>query len=219
MRYLRVVLVLALVLAASVAFGEVKWQQLPAPPTGRSMMSEFDTCGPVTAQCADDFLCNDIDPIAAVEWWGVYLDGEPVPPDYFIIRFYDDVVGPPSHPGNLLYEAECWIYNEEWDEQYEQYHYYHELVLPFDQTPGSIYWFSVQAVVCWPPTWAWCECDPIYYWNDEAVIVSEYYGIPEWAPVSGGDPQLYLELAFVLHTMPGSPAEESSWGNIKALFK
>jgi hypothetical protein len=34
-------------------------------------------------------------PIAAVEWWGDYWNGDPVPPDFFWIRFYTNVPAVP----------------------------------------------------------------------------------------------------------------------------
>ena len=102
-----------------------------------------------------------------------------------------------SHPGDLLYERACYVYNEEYDQAYDQYHYYQDLGAdPFDQAPGNIYWISIQAFVAFPPQWGWCETDEL--WMDEGVIRSDYpFGLPDWTPLSVplGDP---VEFAFVL---------------------
>jgi hypothetical protein len=240
---MRLAIVLAVVLVASVAFAaptavgpasngtgtfeyestrEIKWEQLPLIG-GTAVASQYDPVYPFYAESADDFLCEDGTPITAVEWWGQYWNpGYVISPDYFVIRFYDDVPAPPfSHPGNLLYEEYCYDYNEEYDAYYDQYHYFQDLIVPFEQQPGLIYWVSFQPVLVFSggSQWGWCECDPFYYWQDCGVMDFALLGIPRWTPFT--DPLVFgehRELAFVLHG-PASPVESSSWGEIKALFR
>jgi hypothetical protein len=99
-----------------------------------------------------------------------------------------------SHPGDELYYHECFVYYEEYDPQFEQYHYYQDIP-HFDQVPGNIYWISIQAYLLYPPQWGWCETDAL--WMDEGVIRSDYFGLPDWTPltVALGYP---VEFAFVL---------------------
>lgn len=101
-----------------------------------------------------------------------------------------------SHPGDLLYEHECYVYAEEFDPVAYQYHYYQDFEGHlFDQIPGNIYWVTITAVVAFPPQWGWCESDQI--WMDEGVFRSDFFGFPEWTPMSDvlGYP---VEFAFVL---------------------
>ncbi len=59
-----------------------KWRQNPSWENGiaSTITPTYD------GEAADDFLCEDGDPIVALEWWG----WPGTVPDYFIIRFYTD---------------------------------------------------------------------------------------------------------------------------------
>jgi hypothetical protein len=76
------------------ADGLPKWEQYPLVG-GTAITSQIDDYWIMDSECADDFLCDDPTPIAAVTWWGVYFNGGPLPPDAFIIRFYSDVPASP----------------------------------------------------------------------------------------------------------------------------
>ncbi len=107
-----------------------------------------------------------------------------------------------SHPGDLLYEHACYVYNEEYDPDCDQYHYYQDLGADyFDQVPGNIYWISIQAVLAFPPQWGWCESDEL--WMDEGVFRSDFFGFPDWSPLNDllGYP---VEFAFVLWGADGA---------------
>lgn len=239
MRSMRLVVVFALVLVAGAAAGQqVKWEQLPMD--GIALWSQLDECVENwTAEAADDFLCEDGSEITWVEWWGFDVPDECTEGTSFLIRFYNDVPDPDpsdpstwSHPGDLLYEDECLYYTKVWEEEVQQYHYYQELPQSFLQVAGSIYWISIQARVCYPDCgWGWCECDDAEWWNDEAVWRSQHLGdpnapewdVPEWTPVSvftgGAPPYDHAELSFRPLSGSASPIQESSWGNVKALFR
>jgi hypothetical protein len=229
---LAVVLVASVALAAPTAVGpassgtgnfeyeagrDIKWSQLPFNG-GNALASQYDYVYPFYSESSDDFECLDGDPITAVEWWGQYWNpGYPPYAEYFVIRFYDNIPAPPfSQPGNLLYVYESFDYTEEYDPAVDQFHYYAEIP-PFYQTLGEIYWVSFQAVLVFQPQWGWCECDPQYYWGDEAVMDFALLGIPRWTTMTNAT-GAYAEMSFVLHG-PASPVEDSSWGSIKALYR
>jgi hypothetical protein len=194
----------------------VKWTQLPEIG-GVGITSERIAAIGLESESADDFLCDNGAPIVAVEWWGVDWTGEAI--DYFIIRFYGDVPGPPfSHPGDLLYEEECHAFtSEQVVGQPDQYYYYADLPSAFDQDGGNIYWISIQAVHA-DDQWFWLECDASYYWNDEGVIRSEYFGIPDWVTVAQAAGTA-RQFSFVLYADVMSPAESTTWGSVKAMFR
>jgi hypothetical protein len=242
---MRFVIIAALVCFAAVAFGaptmdspryqgggrvwvplddpalEVKWVQTPVPyPYGNGLASQDDTCYPFFAQCADDFYCFDGSPIVAVEWWGVYWNpGPPPPPGYFfVIEFWSDdgEPYPESSPLQLLYQEPCYVFTEDYDEDYQQYHYTQYLEYPFFQEAGNKYWISIYAFFCYPPQFGWCIGEPP--WGDPANFYSPFFGYPEWTPsqyVWGVE----YDMAFVLYGPSISPVEDSSWGNIKAMFR
>ena len=197
----------------------LKWAQLP-DLAGEFLASQYAADYPFDARSADDFYCEDGDPIIAIEWWGDYWNpGEPPYADYFVIRFYSDVPGPPySRPGDLRYEEECLVYAE--DPDGGGYHYVQELAVPFEQEAGEIYWISIQAVHLFfaGGQWGWFECLADDYWNDEAVLVFPELGIPEWSPMTLVTGE-YHELAFVLYGQVFSPVEATTWSGVKAMFR
>jgi hypothetical protein len=210
MRLGRLVATVALVLIASAALADVKWEQLP-DPAGHSWISQEDICNPYSGECADDFLCEDGFPVTAVEWWGTTGWGTLLP-DHYIIRFYSDVPAGTggiswSRPGDLLYEEECLDFTAEWDPSLAQWHFYQDLGVPFCQELGTIYWFSVVGVVCYSGgTGAfWCDCLEDDWWNDVAVYRSADLGYPDWIPLDVYAPTYGRnDLSFVLHGFLGN---------------
>lgn len=197
----------------------VKWAQLP-DLTGDILASQYAADYPFDAKAADDFQCVGGTPIAAIEWWGDYWNpGEPPYADYFVIRFYSNVDGPPfGHPGDLLYEEDCLVYSEE--SEGDAYRYMQELAVPIDQVTGETYWISIQAVHLFftGGQWGWFECLSDDYWNHEAVVVFPALGIPEWTAASLVIGE-YAELAFVLYGEPANPVENATWSSVKAMFR
>jgi len=193
-----------------------KWTQLPEVG-GIGVSSEEITGLGVVAESADDFFCADGAPIVAVEWWGVDWTGENV--DYFIIRFYSGVPGPPfAHPGNLLYEEECHAFTFELlPGQFDQYYYSADLPSAFVQESGNTYWISIQAVHP-DQQWFWLECADPYFWNGAGVFRSEYFGFPDWVTVSEATGTC-REFSFVLYADVTSPVEAVTWSGIKEMFR
>ena len=204
----------------------VKWTQLP-DFNGSAVSSEWcDDIGLIT-DLADDFFCEDGDPVVALEWWSTYYNcsvDPPTPIDFFVIRFYTDVPGPPfSHPGIVLYDEAVYAWTEEYSaggDMYSQFHYTCDLPVPFLQEAGNIYWIQIQAVhirtgYC---QWGWAQCLVDYQWNDEAVLKSDYFGVPDWTPLN----QLigyHFEPSFVIYGDTYSPVENSTWSTVKALYR
>lgn len=197
----------------------VKWVQTPVPyPYGNGLASQQDDCYPFFAQVADDFMCYESGPILAIEWWGTYWNPGYPPPagTFFVIEFWTDNPGPPSHPEQLIYQEPCYNFTEDYDVDYEQYHYVQYLENPFFQEEGNIYWLSVYAYFCYPPQFGWCTGEPP--WNDCASFYAPFFGFDEWttAEIVWG---VCYDMAFVLYGPSVSPVEDSSWGNIKAMFR
>jgi hypothetical protein len=201
---------------------EVKWVQTPVPyPYGNALSSQLDDVYPFFSQMADDFLCDESGPILAVEWWGTYWNPGPPPPPgfFFVIEFWTDngLPYPDSHPETLIYQEPCYIFFEDYDPDYEQYHYFQYLENPFFQEEGMIYWVSIYAVFPYPPQYGWCVGEP--QWWDCANFKSDFFGYPEWtsSEIVWG---ICYDMAFVLYGQyDPNPVEETSWGNIKAMFK
>jgi len=241
---MRFVIVIALVCFAAAAFGapemespryqgggrvwaplddpnlSVKWVQTPVPyPYGNALASQDDQVYPFFAQVADDFLCEETGPILAVEWWSTYWNPGPPPPAgyYFMIEFWTDNPGPPSHPEQLIYQEPCYMFAEDYDEDYQQFHYVQYFDYPFQQEQGNIYWISIYAVFPYPPQHGWCIGEP--QWNDCASFYAPFFGYPEWTDAITVWGECH-DMAFVLYGPYGNnPVEETSWGNIKAMFK
>ena len=238
---MRLMIVVSLMCVAAVAFGaptmeapgsggggriwvplddpdlDVKWVQTPVVD-GNGLASQQDDCYPFFAQVADDFPCEESGAILAIEWWGLFWNPGPDPPaDYFfMIEFWSDNPGPPSHPENLLYSEPCFVFTEEFDEDYNQYHYVQYLEVPFLQEEGNIYWISIYAVFCFPPQFGWCTGEPP--WNDCASFYAPFFGYDEWTDAETVWGECY-NMAFVLYGPSVSPVEDSSWGSIKAMFR
>ena len=231
MKKMGIMMAFALVLMASVAVAEVKWEQLPGGDP--ALWSAYDMCDEWTALAADDFLCEDGVAITAIEWWGKHVLPTCPTPQSFVIRFYTDVPDPNpddpsdwSRPGDLLYEEEYLSFTEVSEPEYQGYHYYLALTTPFQQVADTVYWMSIEAKVCSPDIgWAWLGCEPAYYWNDEAVWTSENQApgwyFPDWTPPSvyTNDPYYHMELAFRLISNSPTPVEDWGWGGIKAQFR
>ena len=205
----------------------VKWVQLP-DLAGSAVSSEWCDDIALITDLADDFFCEDGDPVVALEWWSTHYNcganPPPSPIDFFIVRFYTDVPGPPfSHPGIVLYDEAVYAWTEEYTtggDMFSQFYYSAELPVPFLQEAGNIYWIQIQAVhtrtdYC---QWGWAQCLPEYQWNDQAVLKSDYFGVPDWTPLDGllG---YWFEPAFVIYGETFSPVEDATWSTVKALYR
>ena len=121
----------------------------------------------------------------------------------------------------LLYEKDIYTWTEE--EMADcpgVYHYTADLPVPFEQEAGNYYFIQIQCVhirtdYC---QWGWQQCHVYYEWNDEAVLKSDYFSVPDWTPLD----QLvgyWFETSFVIYAEEPTPVEDSSWSTIKALYR
>jgi hypothetical protein len=152
----------------------LKWRQCPDMQTGQDFWSQQ---GMLASEFADDFPCENGEPIMGLVWWGSYPG--PYGSEYrvrnFIIRFYEDVPAGVdrtySHPGELLYEKPVLDFTEQYlfttPDGEDVYQYQGWLPEPFPQERGKIYWLSIVAVLDLPGVWGWHESSQ--HWNDAAV--------------------------------------------------
>ncbi|MGQ9650720.1 MAG: DUF7901 domain-containing protein [Phycisphaerae bacterium] len=171
----------------------VKWSQPPKPDNPRVWCYSTEPLGGIPPRpSADDFQCNSPEPIVDVHWWGV----QAIAGDIFRIRFYKDVPDPDpndpsnwSHPGEVLYQADVNNWTQTWDPSVNAWYFSVDLPTPFQQEPGTIYWFSTAYVG--QQGWHWLQADQQPPWNDVAV---------NWVPENNRweDPDDKVDLAFEL---------------------
>jgi hypothetical protein len=153
---------------------EIKWSQPPIPIEpdnlyyGWNEISEYNGNQIV----ADDWLCDNDDPITDIHWWGSFKDWKgqdpPVVPSSFHITIWTDVpdTSPDnpdtfSHPNEVVWEIDCTNFDYRfvgWDYDpkakcyeacflFEQYlteaEYFYQDTSP-DGTP-AVYWISIAA--------------------------------------------------------------------------
>lgn len=201
----------------------VKWTQLP-DFEGSAVSSEWcDDIGLIT-DMADDFYCEDGDPVVALEWWSTHYNcsaDPPTPIDFFVVRFYADTGD--CVPGIALYDEAVYTWTEEYSaggNQVSQFHYTADLPTPFLQEAGNTYWIQIQAVhvrtgYC---QWGWAQCLADYEYGCEAVLKSDYFGVPDWTELSAlvG---YHFEPSFVIYGETYSPVENSTWSMVKSLYR
>ena len=177
---------------------------------------------------ADDFCSESGDTIVMVDWWGHERDlpaGEGIPDiAEFIIRFHEDDATTRWHfPGEIVYEEHVLDFTVEYIAFPEQYYYCSEIPGGFAPNPGDTYWLSIVAVNPFLPAnqqWYWYECVTEDYWGAEATLKSAFWGYPEWTPWSVRNwDNHHVEMAFSLYSRGDTPVEDTSWAEIKAMFR
>ncbi|MFH2036296.1 MAG: thrombospondin type 3 repeat-containing protein [Candidatus Zixiibacteriota bacterium] len=149
---------------------------------------------------ADDWMCSETGPVNEIHFWGSWREGNTGEIAGFMIRIYSDIPADPpmieySRPGALLWErfvewpdiiarsivpdpplAEgwydpmtgIWVYPDHYE--YWQYNLMN-IIEPFIQEQGNIYWLSISAQVIENvslPVWGWKSS--LNHWNDDAVF-------------------------------------------------
>jgi hypothetical protein len=149
----------------------VKWSQTPWDPDGRDILSDHTVFGNLGLVVADDFICDDPQPIVAVRWWGSYLTTTDVRPDGFTgpfdISFHLSVPGataphPESKPAALVYFAtvEAQEVFVGYDNSGRPVYRYDAKIQPFDQwtysqqsgIPGEL-WIDIDKPT--QEVWGW----------------------------------------------------------------
>ncbi len=142
----------------------VKWSQPPAFDTGLDYISNH----PSNITRADDFICEDYDPIVAVRWWGFYLGETSAMEEQhgfwkaMDISFHLSNLG--QHPSSLPlnpYLSLQTVLAQEWstglfDSQGEPvYEYNAHLVDPFHQELDVEYFIDIDDPI--ETNWGWHE--------------------------------------------------------------
>ncbi len=186
-------------------FGNIKWQQSydVTLPGLHSDQAGWE---------ADDWICSG-GQVTYINWWGNYeLDAQQQEErgqgiNHFLIKIYSNAAGLPgtvlqtySVPFTSITELNTGFAN---NENCPVYYYQYELVQPFGQTQGTVYWVSIQAIsnnplVPFNAEWRWQEAnrwyDPISNGSASYVPgsqwITNYWAFPP--------PGLYSEMAFII---------------------
>lgn len=159
-----------------------KWLQPPEPGQADNVFlgwNEFSVLGDRQI-AADDWVCETMDPVTDVHWWGSYIgwnkaEPPPVKPIGFQISIWTDVPAgqdkPYSHPGQVVWQIFCENFNQTfagWDydpreQTFDAAFRYDQLLTEaeyfYQEQPGQIFWISIAAV--YPPgekpeyPWGW----------------------------------------------------------------
>jgi hypothetical protein len=169
---------------------------------------------PMDSRPADDFQFETDQIVADVHWIGGYWN-EVVDGDFdWEITFYDDF-GDGTKPGTEIYSH---IFtNAEVNETHiinEFYSYSVDLGTPLSCLAGTKYWISIRGIGAIPPQsgWAYHETPITLH---EAVIKSNYFGLPDWTNLSialGVAADMCFQLTATPHKMhyPQYP-DEDGW--------
>lgn len=145
----------------------VKWSQLPEMGTAAYDLRAEHPIEPGGQIVADDWMCNDPNPIIAVRWWGSYLNPQYEPtaqrylPFEMSIHVGDTEPPPSSTPGPLdkLFMVSA---QEHWygaDANGINVYEYNVYIEPYYQTMDQVYWLDIELDVGslgWPYyTWGW----------------------------------------------------------------
>ena len=155
---------------------------------------------------ADDWNCSESGPVKDIHFWGSWKGGIEGNILSFSIAIHDDIPADQSPtgysmPGTTLWEEtftswtavpidppamEGWynpssgeiIYNDH--DNYFQYNIV-DIISPFYQLQGTIYWLSISAIVEYDPTgvqplWGWKSS--LDHWNDDACWAE--WGVLDW---------------------------------------
>jgi hypothetical protein len=165
---------------------------------------------------ADDWQCTEAGPVKDIHFWGSWKNDAPGTITRFWLSIHDNVPGPPSMPGNTLWEAEITDFSiqqidppssEGWYDPStgeiitdDHWHYFqYNVFLPenlwFYQAAGQIYWLNICAeVVEEVPAkqWGWKTSQD--HFMDDAVWA--YFGVLDWMEMYDPDPEPPLANTF-----------------------
>jgi len=190
--------VVLLALAANVSAGPIQYSQLPElGPLGFDYSSDRFLPGTANDESlmADDFVCTGADPITDLHWWGSYWQAPYVTPSS---SYWPDPTTTPmpfAHPGNPVYSATVpiadvaispagvidrtgdLIIGNVGDEAVWRYDV--DLAVPFNQTAGTTYWLSIQALTDHSDVqWGWHSADTLTGFNATQGGPAGLWGAP-----------------------------------------
>ncbi|MBW8039252.1 MAG: S8 family serine peptidase [Planctomycetes bacterium] len=179
----------------------IKWSQPPIPITPDNLYYGWneDSIYDSNQIVADDWLCDNDDPVTDIHWWGSFKNWNdarpPQMPTSFHITIWTDVPANPSvpdsfsHPNEVVWEIDCFNFTSNfvgWDYDprtkcYEACFYFEQFLTDAeffyqrtnpDGTP-NIYWISIAAQYPAGATvdnpWGWKTRPRMF--NDDAVII------------------------------------------------
>jgi len=200
---------------------KMHYPQLP-DPNGWDVVATMGYVAHPGIVVADDFECSKSVPITDIHFWGSWLWNQEAPIYGFWLSIHDNVIGPPSHPGEELWSAYITDFEvvpmdpspQGWYDPFEQWyeHPNHDMYFryditdipePFYQDSGTIYWLDIMADIGppgyqgfpEPPLWGWKTS--LDHWMDDAVWAMFTPPAYAWAPLY--DPTgITLDMAFVI---------------------
>lgn len=193
------------------------WRQQPDLVSGGAYTSSLRLSDGYWSEAADDFEIPYSATVDAIEWWGAHDPPEDLV--YVIVRFYlDDQTLGRSTPGAVAYQETIYVLvgEEITGPSGSDYRYTADLPLPFAASAANRYWISIQGVEQ-NSQWYWYESPADGYWGEAAVIRSDFWGYPDWAPYSELVDHVRA-FSFVLYA-DSTPVEVLSWGAVKALYR
>ncbi len=195
---------------------KMHYPQLPDP-------DGWDVCATFPKVLADDWMCSETGWVSDIHFWGSWRHEEEGMIDKIHLSIHDNDPGPPSKPINPpLWERdfypgewmERWYgsgdqgwYNPNTGEFYEHDHlnYFQynfvDIVEPFWQEEGRIYWLDISVTLADPENFAWGWKSTQDHWMDDAVYGD--FPDPDWQEMY--EPPYFeqsLDLAFVITPEP-----------------
>lgn len=188
------------------------------PPllTGAAVSSEVIGAYGVVSEVADDFTPTCDGQLTRVTWWGMYYNCGPCSPNVtaFNLRIYTSATCTSQQPwaewlGMPVTETYVGMNGIYPVYKYDAY------VPPMHLRGGQKYWFSTQADNhLYPPQWGRLQATTLP--QCEATFRSQYFGYPDWTPVSvvvGGSPidmsqEFEVTPAFMLGQEPVAKLED-----------
>lgn len=175
-----------------------------------------------SCESADDFYSESGDTIVMVRWLGHDMTVSGI--SEFILRFCEDDTTSRYHfPGTVVYEETILDFTAEFLADMNNYWYSCDIPGGFAPNPGQIYWLSIIGVHSGSHgghQWFWYECISDDYWGAEGALKSDFWGYPEWTPWSiRNHLNNPVEHVFTLYSRGDTPVEDTSWAQIKAMFR
>ena len=215
---------------------KMHFPQLPDP-------EGWDVYATAPAVAADDWQCSEAGEICDIHFWGSWKDDVVGTIEGFVVTIHANVPGPPSMPGEVLweqtFEPDDWVeveiegppegwYDPGTGEFFPANHimYYQYNISgisdPFVQEVGLIYWLSISAQVAEEPPAQWGWKSSVEHFMDDAVWAPELPA--SWVELY--EPPAFtqsLDLAFVITgnwgacVLPGGDCVEVSASECDAL--
>jgi hypothetical protein len=199
----------------------VCWSE-PPNLEGDLVRSDIVEVYDLEAEVANDFLIEDPGiHLVSVRWWGGYVEQNFYSVESFIFRVYLTDAVDPCLPGDLYHEV---IIEGNANETYLDDPYgfpLYEYHAPLSMTPPGpdVYWFVVLAGDHPVPPNLWGRLQAAAVTGCPSVFRSDFFSFPDWIEIEDLNGRPYdASQEFECSDEP-TPAEQTSWGGIKALYR